>query len=410
LKVVFLNTDAHLGGAERSLLDLMSSLREAESSLGMHLVLGGTGPLEREARALGVRTHVLPLPPLLARLGDSAARGLAAKVKLAARAMSASLPTRRYVRELGRFLEGESPDIVHSNSIKFHFLSRLVRPRSAAVIWHLRDFPGSRPVMAHALRWASRGIIGVAISQAVAKDAHDTFGGSPFEVVYDGIDTRTFAPGLVDPNFLDALAGLATAGRPTVRVGLVAAFALGKGHEVFLEAAARLARPGLRFYVVGGPIYSTASQVLESDLRKRAERLSLGNRVAFTGFVENVADVYRALDVVVHAATRPEPFGRTIVEAMACGRATLVARTGGVVELISDGTDALGFEAGNAAALADRIDELARAPDLRARIGEAAHRSAVVRFSRQRLGPELLHIYARAREHSAARSPDTHAP
>ena len=30
-------------------------------------------------------------------------------------------------------------------------------------------------------------------------------------------------------------------------------------------------------------------------------------------------------DIVVHASTKPEPFGRTIVEAMACGRAAIVA-------------------------------------------------------------------------------------
>jgi hypothetical protein len=35
--------------------------------------------------------------------------------------------------------------------------------------------------------------------------------------------------------------------------------------------------------------------------------------------------VYRALDVVVHASTQPEPFGLTIVEAMACGRAVVAS-------------------------------------------------------------------------------------
>jgi glycosyltransferase involved in cell wall biosynthesis len=44
--------------------------------------------------------------------------------------------------------------------------------------------------------------------------------------------------------------------------------------------------------------------------------------------------VYRSLDIVVHASTKPEPFGRTIAEAMACGRAVLLSRESGVAELV----------------------------------------------------------------------------
>ena len=80
--------------------------------------------------------------------------------------------------------------------------------------------------------------------------------------------------------------GAATEG--VVRVGLVGTYAIWKGHILFLEAAARvLGRiPGdrVRFYVVGGAVYSTrGSQVAEEELRARAAALGIARDVGFVG-------------------------------------------------------------------------------------------------------------------------------
>ena len=54
-----------------------------------------------------------------------------------------------------------------------------------------------------------------------------------------------------------------------------------------------------------------------------------------TGFVKDSAAALRALDVVVHGSTAPEPFGLVIAEAMACGRTVIVSDSGGVAEVIT---------------------------------------------------------------------------
>ncbi len=72
-----------------------------------------------------------------------------------------------------------------------------------------------------------------------------------------------------------------------------------------------------------------------------------------------------ALDVVVHASTRPEPFGRVIVEGMACGRAVVAVRDGGSAELFEDGVEALGVPPDDPDALAAAIDRLVADADLR---------------------------------------------
>ena len=145
----------------------------------------------------------------------------------------------------------------------------------------------------------------------------------------------------------------------TVRVGLLATFARWKGHDVFLRALAAIPREmPVRGYVIGSAVYDTAgSQHTVEELQTLADRLGLGDRVGFTGFLP-AAPAMRALDVVVHASTRPEPFGLVIAEAMACGRAVITSGSGGARELVEAGQDALVHTPGDAAGLSRDIIQL----------------------------------------------------
>jgi glycosyltransferase involved in cell wall biosynthesis len=217
------------------------------------------------------------------------------------------------------------------------------------------------------------------------------------ETVYNGIDTSYFTPGTAGGCDLDALAGLSPTPAGTLRVGLVATYARWKGQDVFIDAAGDAARAGLagvRFYIVGGPVYTTAgSQWTDAELRERIAACGLEGLCGLVPFQSELAPVYRALDVVVHASTRPEPFGRTIAEAMACGRAVVVALAGGAAELVTDGRDAVGVAPGDAAALAAAITRLCRDPEARTVLGVAARATAVARFDRGVMGGELLRVY-----------------
>jgi glycosyltransferase involved in cell wall biosynthesis len=399
MRAVYLNPVGEIGGGELSLLDLLASISEAIPGIERHLIVAGDGPLIARARALGVTVHALPLPPALAGLGDSGLRSRGRLGKFAgllALALPALSGLRSYAHSLRVLLDQIEPTIVHSNGIKMHLLLHLCGFSKAPLVWHVRDFYGSRPLIKAPLRWVSRGVSNaIAISDAVAKDAQALFPRLPVTVVYNAIDTERFSPGGGDGAGLDRLAGLTPAPEGTVRVGLVATYARWKGQDLFLQAIAleKQARPA-RFYIVGGPIYkTTGSQFSESELRALAEGLGVADRVAFVPFQASPADVFRALDVVIHASTSPEPFGRTIVEAMACGRPVIVSNAGGAAELFTDGTDAIGFPPGDAARLAAAIDSLIEDPARRQSIGASARATAVARFTRDRLGREVAAVY-----------------
>jgi glycosyltransferase involved in cell wall biosynthesis len=411
LKVVYLNPTGILGGAEMCLLDLLAVLREARPGWSLRVVLGDDGPLRPAVEGLGVTCKLFPLPGKLAALGDAGLGQESGRLALAARTAAGALPALSYLRRLRRWLRAEKPDLVQTNGMKAHVLGAWASPRGVPVVWHLHDYLGSRPVMARLLRIsARRGVFvrGVAVSHSVAADAAQVLGARvPVEPVYNAIDLDRFAPGPGDGAWLDARAGLPVAPAGTVRVGLVATYAIWKGHDVFLDAAARIvAELPARFYIVGGPLYrSTGSQFDPEVLRARASALGLSGRLGFLGYQPDQVAAYRALDVVVHASTRPEPFGRVIVEAMACGRAVIAARGGGAAELFEDGTSALGCPPGDPEALAQAMTRLIADPALRHSLGTAGRAQAAARFDRRRLADQWGRIYLDDHPKTASGSP-----
>ena len=394
MKILFFNPTGILGGAERNLLDVLTSLRSARPEWRLRVLLGDEGPLRGAVEALGLECMALPLPRTVARLGDAGLSGLSGRVRLAARTPAAAVATAGYVKRLKAWMRAEAPDRVVTNGMKAHVLGAWTAPRNVPVLWNLQDFVRARPIMAHLLRAsAGRNVSVVALSLAVAADVAQTLDHyAEISTIHSAIDVTQFAPGAGQGSDLDRAAGLAPAPEGTVRVGLVATFARWKGHEVFLEAASRVPddRP-CRFYIVGGPIYRSAgSQYSINELKGRAEALGLGGRVAFTGHQADPVAALRSLDIVVHASTRPEPFGRVIVEGMACARAVVAMRDGGAAELFQDNVDALGCRPGRVDELAGAITRLVDDPALRARLGAAGRETALTRFDRARLADEWL--------------------
>jgi glycosyltransferase involved in cell wall biosynthesis len=302
-----------------------------------------------------------------------------------------------YILRLRRAIEEFGPTVVHTHGMKMHWLGALSTPPGIPLVWHMHDLLGQRRIMARALRVvASRVDRVLANSRSVAADAARVLGTRCVEVVYNGIDTETFSPTGPAAD-LDAISGCAPAAPGTQRVGLVATYAKWKGHDVFLRAAKLVVDTfpaPVRFYIVGGQQYmSGGSQFSESELREMAQRLGLGGHVAFVPFQHQPERVFRALDVVVHASTLPEPFGRTIVEGMACGRAVIAVNEGGAAELIQSGVNAWGVPPRDPAAIADACRRLASDPEMRLRFGVAGRETAVERFSRDRMGRQILKEY-----------------
>jgi len=400
VKILYLNPLGALGGGERSLLDVMASVHAAEPSWSLRLIAGSDGALLAEARARGIAASVLPIPAPIAQAGDAAAGGPAGTsvtfLRLLGRLFGAVPALLSYRRRLGGLIAEAAPDLIHANGFKMHILAAYSAPNNIPLLWHIHDYVTARVLMPRLLRaYAHRCAIVVANSESVAADVRIALGERVKAVtIHNSVDLARFTPhGPVAD--LDKLAGLPPAGSGAVKVGLVATMARWKGHALFLKALSLLPRDlPVRGYVVGGPIYqSRESQHSIDELRAIAKRLDLEGRVGFTGFVDDPAAAMRALDLVVHASTEPEPFGLVIAEAMACGRPVITSCSGGAAEFVTRGVDAMAFQSGDAADLARIIAALASDRAMRERLGRAGRNTAERRFPLSRLARQMCSVY-----------------
>jgi glycosyltransferase involved in cell wall biosynthesis len=393
VKVLFINPIAQLGGAERSLLDLLWAFRELDADVNSEVLAFEDGPLLGAARELGVVASVVESPSELNRLGDSNL-GLGSFATVAKSVLATGRVTAFLARARRRILESH-PDLIHTNGLKAHAVGAMIRPRGTHLLWHLRDFMTPRPVVRRLLpKLKSRASAAIAISEAVGMDVRLYLKEFPIHVVLNGVRTGRFDTGGRKAADLDALAGFASSPPGTVRVGMLGTLATWKGHRLFLDSIARLKDLPARFYLVTGALYSTSrSQYSLEDLRQEIGALGLAHRVGVIPFQHDPLPIYTALDIVVHASTRPEPFGRVVAEAMSAGKLVVASESGGILEQVTPDETALTFPIGDSSALAGALKRGIADEHLRRSMGRRAQAHAVKHLDVLRVGREVRAIY-----------------
>lgn len=389
-----MSPSAGLGGAERCLLDFVWACRQFDPHMSTRVVSLAHGPLLEELEQLGARCEVLELPAALAELGEHVRVDLPHALQLPAVGAAAGGFLLRLATSVRRF----SPDILHTNGVKSHLLGGLIKPRGTRLVVHLHDFTSHRRLTSMFVpKLALRGARYIANSRAVAEDFKALLPSAEPHVLHNVVDTDYFRVGPTDSAWLAAAAGLSPPA-PGLSFGLVATYARWKGQSLFLRAAAQFfqRRPEstARFYIIGGPIYTTrGSQFSTEELEREIATLGLEGRAGLIPFQADIARVMAALNVLVHASTQPEPFGRTVVEGMSAARPVIISNAGGVAELFRHGETGLGFECGNAADLCRQLLRLEDDAGLREALGQAGRAWAVAKFSRARLPAELASAF-----------------
>ena len=123
-------------------------------------------------------------------------------------------------------------------------------------------------------------------------------------------------------------------------------------------------------------------RVLQVVVDPAAELCELGldDRVHFRGFVSDVPDRLRALDVLV-CPSHVEPFGRCLIEAMACGLPIVATAVDGTLDLLEADKTGWLVKPGDPAALSRAMADCLQHDSLRRKYALAAQNVARTRFS-----------------------------
>jgi glycosyltransferase involved in cell wall biosynthesis len=166
-----------------------------------------------------------------------------------------------------------------------------------------------------------------------------------------------------------------------------------KGHDVFVRAAALISarRRGVRFVVIGED--KSPQMGYRKFLERLIAELGLSGSVQMPGWQDDIPGLLSSFTLFVSAA-RSEPFGLSIVEAMAAGLPVVAAASEGALEIIEDGLSGKLVPVGDPESLAEAIHDLLDDPFERSRLGRNALLAARQRYSLARMASDTERVYS----------------
>ena len=213
-------------------------------------------------------------------------------------------------------------------------------------------------------------------------------------VIPRGTDLEEFDPTGVSPERVAALRAQWRVTAETV-ILLPGRLTRWKGHLVFIEALAQLARENALQNV--GAVLAGDPQRRDTyvaELRQTIIRNGLERVVQFVPHVTDMAAAYLASDIVVSASTDPEAFGRVAAEAGAMGRPVIATNHGGARETVRANLSGLLVPPGDAMALAHALRALLSAGDAQRRqMGESGRSHVRAHFSLELMCTDTIALY-----------------
>lgn len=350
-------------GAEAMIFNLLSKLKE-DSELKIIALSLNEGVLTGKLREVGIETYVIP---------ESAYSFLGI-----------------FVRSLSLF-RGKGINIIHSHRYKENglafCLSRLVGVRRLVTTIHGLPEPtahqekGNNPttwktkVNYFILKHHFTDVIAVSqeMKSALVREYH--FREENVGVIYNGI---SLTPCILRPRFSP---------NPLFHIGTVGRMVPIKNFILFLEVAAEIRKKTekVHFSILGdGP--------LKEDLIKRTEDLKISDCVEFLSPRPDPFPYYQSLDLYLNTSLH-EGIPISILEAMACGKAVIAPKTGGIPEIILNGEEGILVEGREPKEFAHSCLELMENQERRMAMGENSSKKIKSYFDNTRMAQSHEALY-----------------
>jgi glycosyltransferase involved in cell wall biosynthesis len=370
----------NVGGPALHVAYLSAGLRERgyETTLVAGTLARGEDSMAYVAEELAVRVETLP--------------ELSREISL--------LHDARAVVRLARLIRRERPQILHTHTAKAGAVGRLATllagPARPPVVVHtfhghvLRGYFGPLQTLGFRLleRWLARlSTTLVAVSPQVRDDlvALGVAPAEKFAVVRLGIELEERVR--VDDEARAAARRSMGVPEDAFVVGWIGRMTAVKNTDEVIEALRLLHDRGVDAWLC---------MVGDGPDRDRLERLASDLDVVrhclFPGYQDRVGRFYAAFDALVLPSVN-EGTPVSAIESLAARRPVVATRVGGVPDVVRDGEDGFLVEPGETAALADRLERLARDPDLRDRLGEAGRERVLRRYAVDRLVDDTDRLY-----------------
>lgn len=356
------------GGVERGTIEITQAVAGA---LGVALVASAGGPLAHSVQRVGGRHFTLPLQS------------------------RNPLTIWRNAARLEALIRAENVSIVHARSRAPAWSAWLACRRSGAhfVTTYHGVYGENLPFKRRYNAVMAKGELVIAASQYVADEIQRRHKVDParIRVIPRGVDPQVFAPDAVS---VDRIARVAQSMR--VPDGMHTVVIPGrltrwKGQAVLLQAIARLPWTEVCCVLIGSDQGRTK---YTRELEQLSNSLGIADRVRIIGHVDDMPAALMLSDVVVHASTEAEAFGRVVIEAQAMGRPVIASNLGGPCETVEDGLTGWLTDPGDVDGLVRALVEaLSMNAEARSALGERARASVLSSYTLRAMRDATLDVY-----------------
>lgn len=271
------------------------------------------------------------------------------------------------VRKLRRLLAQLQPDVIHVRSrvpawLVWLALGRRPRSQRPAIV---STFHGLYSVNGYSAIMGKADAV-IAISRCVREYIFANYpkvARDKVSVVHRGVDTTTFNEAVTpSEQWLQQFDEQYPAVRSGPIVLMPGRLSRWKGQLEFIEMMAQLRQLGIEAtgLIVGS--ITPGKDAYQDELLARVASLGLQQQVKFLGHRTDMAQLYQISTLVCNLSQRPEPFGRTVIEALAVGTPVVAYDIGGPAESLAVGMPQGLVEPGNRQALVDTVAEFIAQP------------------------------------------------
>jgi glycosyltransferase involved in cell wall biosynthesis len=325
-----------VGGGEHSFLECLSHLPDGWDILA---VLPDEGELREKLKIKGIATCLVPLPPIRPWLAYDMVSCLRSFLQLCKTAQ---------------------PQLIYANGSRAAFYGGATgRFMGIPAIWHCR-IADRDTYLDHILTRLCTYII--VNSQATAKRFGPNLLGK-IRLVYNGVNIQWLREeGVKSPDSVQALEKI---------ILVLARASRWKRHDIALTAFETIASQHQKIHLFCVGDIDPGDTEWWEFLQEKATTSPFSDRIHWIGRVDDVRPWLRAASLLL-LASENEPFGRVLVEAMACGVPVVASRSGGVPEIVRDGKDGILVEPGEAGLMAEAISRVLEDDDLKRRLSMSA--------------------------------------
>jgi len=307
LKVIQLLPELNIGGVERGTKDFSKALIDHGHS---SIVISNGGIFETDIINDGAQHIKIPIH-------------------------KKSLFSLLLAKKLRSIYIAEKPDIVHVRSrmpawINYYAFKGLQnKPVLISTFHGLYSTPIYSKIMSKVDHM-------IAISDTVKKYIIDTYKVTEknISVIPRGCDPISFNKNSLDEKWLEEWYEQYPQTRNKIVLTLPARISSWKGLDSFLELFSSLDKK-IYYGMVVGPTSSSKNKYFRS-LQQKVNELGLNDNITFTGARSDISKIYKISDIVFNLSIKPEPFGRTTIEAISCGSKVIGWDHGGTKEILEE--------------------------------------------------------------------------